>query len=152
IPQQENLLSILLGDPPHAIPRGLPLQEIYRIPEIPAGLPSELLHRRPDLLEAEQALMAAQARIAEARALFFPRISLTGLYGFESFELKNSLRRKSDLWDFGFNLAQMVFDAGKIAYTVELAKANALEAVAQYRQAVLQAFREVEDALVTIEM
>lgn len=152
IPQQENLLSIIVGDPPHTIARGLPLQEMYIAPAIPAGLPSELLYRRPDLLEAEQRLMAASARIAEARALFFPRISLTGLYGFESTQLKSFLSHRSELWDIGVNLAQIVFDAGKVAYTVSLARARTCEAVAQYRQRVLQAFREVEDALITIEM
>lgn len=150
IPQQENLLSVLLGDPPHTIMRGRPIQDIQRNFFIPAGLPSDLLHRRPDLMEAEQALMAAQARISEARALFFPQISLTGLYGRESFELKTFLRNKAELWDFGVNLMQMVFDAGKIASMVALAKARSCTAVAQYRQKVLQAFQEVEDALITL--
>lgn len=151
IPQQENLLSILLGDPPHAISRGLRLQDIQRNFSIPPGLPSDLLHRRPDLMQAEQELMAAQARISEARALFFPKITLTGLYGRESFELKDFLGHKAEFWDVGVNLAQMVFDAGKIASTVALAKARSCAAVANYRQNVLQAFQEVEDALVTLE-
>lgn len=151
IPQQENLISILLGEPPHAIERGRAIQEMRIGPPIPAGIPSALLHRRPDLLEAEQQLMAAQARVSEARALFFPMISLTGLYGHESFQLKNFLSNKSRFWDVGINLAQVVFDAGKIASTVELAKAQSCEAVAQYRQRILQAFAEVEDALIAIE-
>lgn len=151
IAQQENLLSILIGDPPHAIERGPVIQEMHITREIPSGLPSDLLYRRPDIIEAEQQLMAAEARITQARALFFPKVTLTGLYGFESTQLKDLLSSKALLWDFGMNLMQMVFDGWRVSSTVKLAKAQACEAIAIYRQTILQAFREVEDALVGIQ-
>lgn len=151
IPQQENLVSILLGESPHSIKRGLVIQKMNRHFSIPAGIPSDLLHRRPDILQAEQELMAAQARISEARALFFPQISLTGLYGFESIQLKNFLSNQSMLWDVGVNMMQLIFDGWRVTSRVALTKARSCAAVANYRQVILQAFREVEDALVAIK-
>lgn len=148
---QENLLSLLIGDPPHTIERGLPLQEMSVTREIPSGLPSDLLYRRPDIMGAEEQIMAAQARITQARALFFPQVSLTGLYGYESVQLSELLTGKSLCWDLGVNMLQMVFDGWKVSSTVKLAKAQACQAIATYRQTILQAFREVEDALVGIK-
>lgn len=151
IPQQENLLSVLLGENPHDIVRGIALKDFNYPCTIPAGLPSELLFRRPDIVEAEDKLMAADARITEARALFFPQISLTGLYGSESISLKQLFTNPAETWSYGFNIVQTLFDAGKIWYAWRATKEISQEALHTYYQTVLNAFREVDDALVETE-
>jgi outer membrane protein, multidrug efflux system len=130
--QQENLLSILIGDNPRDIERGAPLY----------------FTRRPDIAAAENLLIAANARVSQARALFFPQINLTGLYGSESRELKDFLTGPSEIWQYGLSAVQIIFDAGKTGYLVDEAKALRDEALFQYRQTILTAFREVEDALI----
>lgn len=152
IPQQENQLSILLGENPHNIERGRTIETFQYPPSIPAGLPSDLLCRRPDIVEAEDQLIAANARVTEARALFFPQISLTGMYGSESARLKRFLTAPSEMWQYGLNAAQTLFDAGRTIFLVEAAKAVRDEALYNYRQTILNAFREVDDALVACEM
>lgn len=149
IPIQENQLSILLGENPHAIVRGSAIENFQYPYVIPAGIPSELLSRRPDILQAEDKLIAANARVTEARALFFPQISLTGIYGSQSVDLKRFLTGPSEMWQYGFSAVQTIFDAGRNLFLVEGAKAIREEALANYRQVILNAFQEVNSALVT---
>lgn len=148
IPQQENLISILVGHPPKAIERGLAVDEWQLPPEIPIGLPADLLDQRPDLLQAEQQIVAANARIGEARALYFPDITLTGYYGYQSDELHNLFANPSRAWQWAANLLQPIFTGGRITSTVDLTKAVKREAFYTYQQTILTALREVNDALI----
>lgn len=148
IPQQENLISVLIGHPPNAIKRGLPVDG-WQLPlEIPAGLPSDLLEQRPDILQAEQQLMAANFRIGEARALYFPDLTLTGYYGYETGELHRLFTDPSRAWQWMANLLQPIFTGWRITSTVDLAKARKQEAVYNYLQTILTALKEVDDALI----
>lgn len=148
IEQQENLISILLGDNPEPITRGKPLVENKFPPTVPAGLPSSLLERRPDLLSAEQQLVAANAQIGVAKADFFPQITLTAIAGYQSSALSSLFTGPAGLWSFGGQLAQPIFTAGKIRANVRLTEAQQQEAVLFYQQSIQQAFREVSDSLV----
>ena len=152
IPRQENLISVLLGENPQAIERGKTIETFKYPVTIPAGLPSELLIRRPDILEAEDRLVAANARVTEARALFFPQITLTGMYGSESDQLSTFLTSPARMWQWGFSVVQFIFDAGKRYYGVMETEAIRDEALFNYRQKILTAFREVNDALITCQM
>lgn len=151
IPQQENLLSILLGENPRNIERGLQLEEFQYPLSIPAGLPSDLLFRRPDILEAEDQLIAVNARVTQARALFFPQIFLTGFYGSQSDHLHSFLTSPAEVWQYGFNVVQTIFDAGRTFYLVKEVKAQRDQALFNYRKVILNAFREVNDALVAYQ-
>jgi outer membrane protein, multidrug efflux system len=148
IAQTENQLSILVGRPPRAIPRGRPLTAQTAPPEVPAGLPSDLLERRPDIRLAEAALIASNARIGVAKAEFFPRISLTGLFGVESTDLSELFKSPSRIWSYGAGLAQPVFNAGRTRGNLQFAEAAHREALIAYERAIYQSFRDVEDALV----
>lgn len=148
IPQQENLLSVLIGHPPAAIKRGQPVDGFKLPPEIPVGLPVDLLEQRPDILQAEDQLIAANFRIGEARALYFPDITLTGYYGYESSELHRLFTDPSRTWQWMVNLLQPIFTGGRITNTVDLAKARKQEAVYNYLQVILTALKEVDDALI----
>lgn len=148
IEQQENLISILLGENPEPITRGKPLIENRFPPTVPAGLPSSLLERRPDLQSAEQQLVAANAQIGVAKAAYFPDISLTALAGYQSTALTNLFTEPAGLWTFGAQLAQPIFTAGKIRSNVKLTEAQQQEAVLFYQQSIQQAFRDVSDSLV----
>ncbi|HXG05333.1 MAG TPA: efflux transporter outer membrane subunit [Candidatus Binatia bacterium] len=148
IAQTEHRLSVLLGRPPGPIVRGRPLTGQLFPPEVPAGLPSALLERRPDIRQAEAALVAANARIGVARAAFFPQISLTGLFGVESAALSDLFTGPSRVWQFGPAVTLPIFTAGRNRANLALAEARQREALARYEQAIQQAFREVEDALV----
>lgn len=152
IPLQENLLSVLIGENPHEIIRGRPLNQFFYPPTIPAGMPSDLLIRRPDIVEAEYQLISINARVAEARALFFPQITLTGMYGSESILLRTFLKSPAEMWQYGISAVQTIFDAGRIWYQVEEVKAVRDEALYHYRQVILTAFQQVDDALVKCEM
>jgi multidrug efflux system outer membrane protein len=147
IRQQENLLSLLLGRPPGPIPRGKSLDEL-KPPGIPAGLPSELLERRPDIIQAEQTLIAANAEIGVARAAYFPKISLTGILGFASTDIGRLFASGADIWSATGQVAAPLFSFGAISGQVKQAEAQKQRALFQYRQAILTAFREVEDALI----
>jgi multidrug efflux system outer membrane protein len=138
----------LLGRPPGPIARGRPLTGQLFPPEVPAGLPSALLERRPDIRQAEAALVAANARIGVARAAFFPQISLTGLFGVESAALSDLFTGPSRVWQFGPAVTLPIFTAGRNRANLALAEARQREALARYEQVIQQAFREVEDALV----
>lgn len=148
IPQQENLISILMGENPHEIIRGVPIDNFVYPVTIPAGLPSDLLYRRPDIMEAEDKLIAANARVTEARALYFPQITLTGTYGSQSDTLRKFLTAPSEFWFYGVNIVQTIFDSCRTYFRVEEARAVRAQALHSYKQAILNAFREVEDALI----
>lgn len=143
---QENALSTLSGVQPGAIARGKPLAELS-VPAVPAGLPSELLQRRPDLRAAEQELIAANADIGQARAAWYPRLSLTGLFGLESADLSNLLKSGAATWNAGANLATPIFTGGRAQAAEATAQAGYEVALSSYRQSVLNALREVNDAL-----
>jgi multidrug efflux system outer membrane protein len=148
IEQQENLLSILLGNNPAAVPRGIELTGQPHAPEVPAGLPSSLLERRPDIRQAEQKMIAANAQIGVARAAYFPQISLTAAPGFQSSALTSLFSGPSGLWTFSGSIAQPIFTAGKLRSGVRLAEAQQQEALLVYQQTIQGAFRGVSDALV----
>lgn len=147
IAQQENGLSVLLGKNPGPIARGKTIDELL-LPGIPAGLPSELLVRRPDILEAEQKLIAANALIGAAKAQYFPTISLTGLFGYSSTSLGNLFDSQSKAWQYGGGIAMPIFTAGAIAGQVQAAEASQQQALFAYQKAIQQGFREVNDALI----
>jgi multidrug efflux system outer membrane protein len=148
IEQEENALSILLGNNPGAIPRGLKLTEQPHAPEVPAELPSELLERRPDVREAEENLVAANAQIGVARAAYFPQISLTGSGGYQSSALSNLFTGPAGIWNFGGSFAQPIFEGGRLKSNVRLAEAQHQEMLLTYQQTIQGAFRDVSDALV----
>lgn len=145
--QQENLLSLLLGRNPGPIPRGRSIDELAA-PAIPADLPSTLLERRPDIVQAEQVLVAANARIGVARALYFPRIALTGLYGTASSDFGDLFEGPSEIWSLGGDALAPIFTFGAISGQVKQAEAIQKQALFQYEQTILAALREVEDALI----
>jgi multidrug efflux system outer membrane protein len=147
IRQQENFLSILLGKNPGPILRGKTLDDIS-LPAVPAGLPSDLLARRPDILQAEQALIAANARIGVAKAQYFPSISLTGFFGSASTDLSALFTGPAKTWSYAGTLAGPIFTAGKIKGTVKAAEAVQQEALFGYEQAIRNGFRDFEDALI----
>ncbi len=146
--QTENGLNVLLGRNPGPVRRGAALDAQRVPPEVPPGLPSALLERRPDIRQAEERLVAANARIGEAKAAYFPRISLTGMFGVESASLSDLFTGGSKVWQVGPAMTVPIFTAGRISGTVKAREAQQQQAVAQYLQAIQQAFREVEDALV----
>jgi multidrug efflux system outer membrane protein len=148
IMQTEHQLSILLGRNPGGIGRGRPLVGQTFPPAVPAGLPSALLERRPDIRQAEARLMAANARIGVARAAFLPQVSLTGFFGVESVALSDLFTGPSRVWQFGPTVTLPIFNAGRNRANLRLVEAQQREALIRYEQAIQQAFREVEDALV----
>jgi outer membrane protein, multidrug efflux system len=148
IAQTENGLSVLLGRNPGPVRRGASLDAQRVPPEVPAGLPSALLERRPDIRQAERSLIATNARIGEAKAAFFPRISLTGMFGVESVSLSDLFAGGSKIWKVGPTMTVPLFTAGRISNTVKAREAQQSQAVARYLQTVQQAFREADDALV----
>jgi outer membrane protein, multidrug efflux system len=147
IEQQENFLSILLGQNPGDIPRGQTLTEQHQPPDVPAGLPSALLNRRPDIQEAEAQLVAANAEIAVARAAYFPQISLNGAGGFQSSALTSLFTGPAGAWSFGASLTQPIFTGGRLRSQVRLAEARQQTAVLSYQQSIQGAFRNVSDGL-----
>jgi multidrug efflux system outer membrane protein len=151
IEQQENALSILLGNNPGSIPRGLQLTEQPHAPEVPAGLPSSLLERRPDIREAEENLIAANAEIGVARAAYFPQISLTGTGGYQSSSLTNLFTGPAGLWSFGGSLVQPIFEGGRLKSGVRLAEAQRQEMLLTYEQTIQNSFRDVSDALIAYQ-
>ncbi len=148
IEQQENNLSILLGNNPGAIPRGLRLTEQPHSPEVPAGLPSALLERRPDIRQAEANLIAANARIGVAKAAYFPQISLTGTAGYESAALSSLFTGPAGAWEMVGTLTQPIFEGGRLKSNVRLAEAQHQESLLTYQQTIQAAFRDVSNALV----
>jgi multidrug efflux system outer membrane protein len=145
---QENALSILLGNNPGDIPRGLKLTEQPHTPEVPVGLPSALLERRPDIRQAEQNLVAANAQIGVARAAYFPQIALTGSAGYESAKFTNLFQGPAGLWTLTGALTQPIFEGGRLKSGVRLAEAQHEQLLLTYQQTIQGAFRDVSDALV----
>jgi multidrug efflux system outer membrane protein len=143
--QTENALSVLLGQPPLTIERGLPLSEQLQVPEIPAGLPSELLDRRPDILAAERRLHAQTARIGVAEALKYPQLNLTADLGAQFSDLSSSFA------GLGAQLFGPLFNSGENQRRVEIEVARTEQLLNAYEQAFLTALREVEDALVATD-
>jgi len=148
IEQQENFISTLLGKNPGAIVRGRKLTEQPHAPEVPAGLTSALLERRPDIRQAEQQLIAFNARIGVAKAAYFPQINLTADAGYQSSALTSLFQGPLGLWSFGGALTQPIFEGGRLRNNVRFTKAQRKEAVLVYQQTIQQAFREVSDSLV----
>ena len=144
---QEGLISVLLGRNPGDIPRGKSIDELVA-PAIPAGLPSELLERRPDILQAEQNLVTANANIGVAKSLYFPTISLTGLFGSVSTTTGDFLKAPSKTWSLAADLAGPIFTFGAISGQVRSAEAAQQEATFFYQSTILNAFRETNDALI----
>jgi outer membrane protein, multidrug efflux system len=148
IEQTENQISLLLGRNPGPVTRSRLLTEQQTPPEVPAGLPSSLLERRPDIQAAEQILIAANANIGVAKAAYFPQITLTGEFGYQSTALSNLFSGSRRIWSFVPQVTQTIFDAGRITSGVELAEAQQRSALAQYERAIQTGFRDVSDALV----
>ncbi|HEX6850803.1 MAG TPA: efflux transporter outer membrane subunit [Candidatus Polarisedimenticolaceae bacterium] len=146
---KENELSVLLGRNPGEVLRGRALDAQKLPAAVPAGLPSELLDRRPDVREAEQALAASTANIGAAKALLYPRIALTGSYGYTSTELDNLFDGSSKSWNILGNLLQPIFYAGKNRRRVEVTESQQRQTLYAYERTILKAFRETEDALVS---
>ena len=148
IEQQENFISTLLGKNPGAVARGRRLTEQPHAPEVPAGLTSALLERRPDIRQAEQQLIAFNARIGVAKAAYFPQINLTADAGYQSSALTSLFQGPLGLWSFGGALTQPIFEGGRLRNNVRLSEAQKKEAILVYQQTIQQAFREVSDSLV----
>jgi multidrug efflux system outer membrane protein len=148
IAQQENLLSILLGQNPGPIPRGRSLVEQTEPQAVPPGLPSELLDRRPDIGSAEASLMAATANIGVVKSELFPDISLTGTGGLETNVLERLVQEPSETWNAAINVSQPIFQAGALRAGVHLAQAQQQQMLLTYRQTILTALEQVSDGLV----
>jgi multidrug efflux system outer membrane protein len=147
VAQQETALSLLLGRNPGPIARGKTIDQLTPI-AIPAGLPSELLERRPDVREAEQQLISANAQIGAAKALYYPSISLTGAFGAVSTALGDLFTGPARTWSFAASLTSPIFNAGQIAGQVQQAEAGQRAALANYGRTVQAAFGDVENALI----
>jgi NodT family efflux transporter outer membrane factor (OMF) lipoprotein len=147
IAQSENLLSLLLGEPPSDQPRGSRLDQIPLPPVVPAGLPSALLERRPDIRAAEQTLAAANARIGAARALYFPQLSLTAFAGAQSRALTEFATAPARVYSVAPSALLPIFRAGQIRNQVRLTEAQQREMVIRYQQTIYNALREVSDSL-----
>jgi len=147
IAQQENFISVLLGRNPGAIPRGRDIDALL-FPAVPDGLPASLLQRRPDIRQAEQNLIAANANIGVAKAAYFPDISLTALLGLESAQLSDLFKGPSRAWSFGAGVLQPIFNAGRLRSQVAQAEALQRQALHTYEKSIISAFQDVENALI----
>lgn len=151
IGQEEDALSILLGQNPAAIPRGLAIADQPLPPSVPAGLPSQLLERRPDILEAAQNVAAGYAAVGVAEAHFFPQLSLTGSGGVESTALSQLISAPALMWTAAASLSQPIFTGGQLRGNLNVAKAVLQEDLITYQSTVLTAFQEVNDALIAYQ-
>jgi len=147
IEQTENNISILLGQNPGPIVRGIDVTEQPHMPEVPAGLPSALLERRPDIRVAEENLVSANANVGVAKANFFPQFALTGLFGAQSTALSTFTAGPGTFWAVGLQAAQPIFQGGRIRSQYKLAWAQRDEAELQYKKTVNQAFGDVSNSL-----
>jgi len=151
IAQEENAISILLGNYPQAVPRGLPLVEQHLPPDVPPGLPSSLIERRPDIREAEQNLVAANAEIGVAKAQFFPQISLTGSGGGafgRSSAFSGLMSSQLGIWSYGAQVSQPIFTGGALRGNLRLAESQHQQLLIAYRQSIQRAFGDVSDSLI----
>jgi multidrug efflux system outer membrane protein len=148
IGQTENMICFLVARQPGPIERGKPLTEQYQPPQIPAGLPSALIDRRPDLREAEQMLIAANARVGVAKAAFFPSINLTAGGGYQSADLRNIIDRAGAAFTMSGFVDIPIFDAGRRRGNYKSAKAQHEQLLVSYQRSINNAFREVSDSLI----
>jgi multidrug efflux system outer membrane protein len=147
IAQQESFISVLLGHNPGPIPRGRDIDGLL-FPAVPGGLPASLLERRPDIREAEENLVAANADIGVAKAAYYPSISLTGALGLESAQLSDLFKGPSKAWSIGAGVLQPIFNAGRIRSQVAQAEALQRQALYTYEKSIISAFQDVENALI----
>ncbi|HEY4136839.1 MAG TPA: efflux transporter outer membrane subunit [Casimicrobiaceae bacterium] len=147
IAQAETALSILVGRNPGPIVRGKSVDDLA-LPTVPAGVPSTLLTRRPDLMQSEQTLIAANAQIGAAQALYFPTISLTGAFGSSSSELSNLFKGPARIWSYAGQLTGPIFTFGAVSGQVTQAEAGAQAALQNYRLSIQNAFGDVDNALI----
>jgi outer membrane protein, multidrug efflux system len=151
IGQEEDAISILIGNYPQVVPRGRTLAEQALPPEVPPGMPSALLERRPDIRQAEQTLIAANAEIGIAKAEFFPQISLTGGGGGgfgRSSAFSSLMSSQIGLWSYGAQVSQPIFTGGALRGNLHLAESQHEQALLAYKQAIQHAFGDVSDALI----
>lgn len=149
IQQLENAINVFLGrNPGAAVGRGRALADQPLPPSLPAGIPSTLLERRPDIGQAEQDLIAANARIGVARAAFFPEITLTGIGGVASGALTTLFRGASRAWNYTGSAMEPIFNKGRLDANYRLAEAQREQALLAYQRAIQQSFRDVSDALI----
>jgi outer membrane protein, multidrug efflux system len=154
IAQEEDAISILLGNYPQGVPRGLPLVQQTLPPEVPPGLPSSLIERRPDIREAEHQLVAANAEIGVAKAQFFPQISLTGSGGGafgRSSAFSSLMSSQLGIWSYGAQVSQPIFTGGALRGNLKLAESEHKQALIAYQQTIQRAFGDVSDALIGYE-
>ena len=154
IAQEENAISILVGDYPRDVARGRLLVDQPLPPEVPPGLPSSIIERRPDIREAEQILVASNARIGVAKAQFFPQIALTGSGGgsFGRSSVFSSLMASQiGIWSYGAQVSQPIFTGGALRGNLRLAKSENQQALIAYQQTIQRAFGDVSDALIGYE-
>jgi len=154
IAQEENAISILLGNYPQAVPRGRALVEQPLPPEVPPGMPSSLIERRPDIREAEQVMVAANAEIGVAKAQFFPQIALTGSGGGSfgrSSAFSGLMGSQVGIWSYGAQVSQPIFTGGALRGNLRAAESQHQQALISYRQTIQRAFGDVSDALIGYE-
>jgi multidrug efflux system outer membrane protein len=147
IAETEHALNLLSGNPPGNIPRGIEISDFHFPDAIPPGLPSSLLERRPDIRQAEQTLIAANAQIGVARANYFPQISLTGFMEGQSRALSELLTGPARFWNLSSSAVMPVFTGGRVRATVRLSEAQMREMLLAYQKSIYSALREVSDAL-----
>src|SRR6201982_526028 len=151
IGQEEDAISILLGNYPQGVPRGRPLVEQPLPPEVPPGLPSTIIERRPDIREAEQNLIAANSEIGVAKAQFFPQIALTGSGGGafgRSSVFSSFMSSQVGIWSYGAQVSQPIFTGGALKGNLHLAESQNRQALIAYKQSIQRAFGDVSDALI----
>jgi multidrug efflux system outer membrane protein len=146
--QAENFLNTLLGRNPAPVERSKVLADQKLAPEVPAGLPSALLERRPDIRQAEQLLVAANARVGVAKSLFFPSITLTGSGGYQNFEISSLFKSIGGVYGYGGSAVLPIFNAGSLWANYKASKAQREAAILSYQKSVLDAFRDVADSLI----
>ncbi len=149
--QQENALSVLLGRKPGSIQRGEAFTAKQVRAQVPSGLPSSLLERRPDIRFAEQQLIAANADIGQAKAAFYPQITLTGFYGYQTIALSDLFSAPARTWQFGPAVTMPLFTGGRLRGNLKIAQAQFEESLASYQRSVQNAFREVSDSLIAYQ-
>jgi multidrug efflux system outer membrane protein len=154
IAHEENAISILLGDYPQDVPRGLTLVEQQLPPEVPAGLPSSIIERRPDIREAEQILVATNAEVGVAKAQFFPQFALTasrgGAFG-RSSTFSGLMSSQTGIWSYGAQVSQPIFTGGALRGNLRFAESQKQQALIAYRQTIQRALGDVSDALIGYE-
>jgi multidrug efflux system outer membrane protein len=145
----EDLISVLIGKPTTEIQRGLNLVSLEMPEDVLTEIPSSILDQRPDLMAQEQLLMAANAQIGVAKSLFFPRFNLAGFLGVEKGRLSSLFQNNSSVWNYSLSILQEIFTGGRLTSNLKLTEAEKRKALHQYQSAILNAFKEVNDALIS---